>query len=60
MNVGKTVDASKTIEKTASETIEPNASNKIEQIASKQKEIARNQIAYTPYFKTYLRNLPTP
>ena len=34
--------------------------NRIEQIESKQKEIARNQTAYTPNFKAYLDNIPIP
>ena len=39
--------------------IEPNTRNQIEQIAIKQKEIGINQIAYIPYLKHYLDNIPT-
>ena len=50
----------KTIEPNVSKKIEPNASNKIEQTDIEKKEVARNQIAYTPHIKDYLDNLPTP
>ena len=50
----------KTIEQTTNNKIEQITSNKIEQIESKQKEIAINQIVYTPYFKSYLGNIQIP
>ena len=39
--------------------MEENGSKTIEQKPSKQKKIARNQIAYIPHLKYYLNNLPT-
>ena len=56
----KIFETNEIIKPNSRKTIEPNASNKIEQIASKQKEVARNKIVYTPNLKVYLGNIPTP
>ena len=40
-----------------SKTIELTISNQIVQIVGKQKEIARNQIAYIPHYKVYINKI---
>ena len=42
-------NTSKTIEQTLSKTIKQTANNQFEQITRKQKETARNKIAYIPH-----------